>query len=38
MILQGVKQTILPLEVGYANGPKKEGCVVFSPKCGPAGL
>ena len=23
MILQGVKQTIQPLEVGYANRPKK---------------
>ena len=23
MILQGVKQTIYPLEVGYANSPKK---------------
>ena len=34
MILQGVKQTIQPLEVGYANRPKKAqkgGYVVFSP-------
>ena len=23
MILQGVKQTIQPLEVGFLNGPKK---------------
>ena len=35
MILQRVKLTIQPLEVGYANGPKKAtmgGYVVFSPK------
>ena len=34
MILQGVKQTIQPLGVGYANRPKKakmRGYVVFSP-------
>ena len=34
MILQGVKQTIQPLEVGYANRPKKAkmgGYVAFSP-------
>ena len=32
MILQGIKQTIQPLEVGYANSPKKAqkgGYVVF---------
>ena len=41
MILQGVKQTIQPLEVGYANSPKKAqkgGYVVFSPTYGPAWL
>ena len=34
MILQGVKPTIQPLGVGYANRPKKAqigGYVVFSP-------
>ena len=35
MILQGVKLTIQPLGVGYANGPKKAqngvGYVAFSP-------
>ena len=37
MILQGVKLTIQPLGVGYANGPKKAqnggggGAVAFSP-------
>ena len=38
MILQGVNQTIQPLEVGYANGPKKAQrgrYVGFSPKYGP---
>ena len=38
LILQGVKQTIQPLEVGYANRPKKGGHVVFPPICGPAWL
>ena len=41
MILQGVKQTIQPLEVGYANSPKKAqkgGYVVFSPKYRPTWL
>ena len=40
MILQGVKQTIQPLEVGYATRPKqaqKGGHVAFSP-IGPAWL
>ena len=35
MTLQGVKQTILPLEVGYTNRPKRPkrgGYAVFSPK------
>ena len=34
MIIQGVKLTIQPLEVGYANRPKKAkmgGYVAFSP-------
>ena len=34
MILQGAKQTIQPLGVGYANSPKKAkmgGYVAFSP-------
>ena len=34
MILQGVKLTIQPLEVGYANSPKMAkmgGYVAFSP-------
>ena len=37
MILQGVKPTIQPLGVGYANRPKKAkmgGYVAFSPVCG----
>ena len=41
MILQGVKQTIQPLEVGYTNSPKKAQkgvCVVCSPTCGHAWL
>ena len=41
MILQGVKQTIQPLGVGYANSPKKAqkgGYVVFSPIYGSARL
>ena len=36
MILQGVKLTIQPLGVGYANRPKKArmgGYVAFSPIC-----
>ena len=37
MILQGVKPTIQPLEVGYGNRPKK-GYVVVSPIYGPAWL
>ena len=31
MILQGVKLTIQPLGVGYANKPKMGGYVAFSP-------
>ena len=31
MILQGVKLTIQPLGVGYANRPKMGGYVAFSP-------
>ena len=36
VILQGVKSTIQPLGVGYANSPKKAqngGYVAFSPIC-----
>ena len=41
MILQGVKLTIQPLQVGFANSPQraqKGGYVVFSPIYGPAWL
>ena len=41
MILQGVKQTIQPLEVGYTNSPKKAqkgGYVAFPPIYAPAWL
>ena len=41
MILQGVKPTIQPLEVGYTNRPKKAqkgGYVAFPPIYGPAWL
>ena len=41
MILQGVKPTIQPLGVGYANRPKKAkmgGYVAFSPIYTPAWL
>ena len=37
MILQGVKLTIQPLEVGYANRPNK-GVLAFPPIYGPAWL
>ena len=40
MILQGVKQTIQPLGVGYANRPKKAqngGYLAFSPTWVPIG-
>ena len=35
VVLQGVKQTIQPFEVGYTNRPKKTqkgGFVAFSPR------
>ena len=41
MIVQGVKQTNEPLEVGYGNSPKKAqngGYVVFSPIHGLASI
>ena len=41
MILQGVEQTIQPLEVGYANSPvkaQKGGYVAFFPIHGLAWL
>ena len=41
MILQGVGQTIQPLEVGYANSPKhaqKGGYVALSPMYRPVWL
>ena len=38
MILEGVKQTIQPLGVGYANRPKMGGYVAFSPTYVPAWL
>ena len=41
VILQAVKQTIQPLEVGYVNNPKKAqnwGYVAFSPIYGHAWL